>query len=203
MQDYAGDEEIEIDGSVVGGRQFSQAAERQHVIEQAAPISVVNGLGGGCDFIALGDSRIVQKRVKQGADVVVRKACDGGAQFEPHLFGIARGGGEKVAEFHLAVFHRADLVDGELGPVVVDLEQAFDLDEIVTIEGIHDFGDVVPHFGVELAGAIRQQEGEIGLAGALLPDLLRLNEKESGRDFVRFQVPCEGRFHLLGLESAF
>ncbi len=46
------------------------------------------------------------------------------------------------------------LVDGKLRPVLKNLQQPLDLDEIVALEGVHHFGDVVPHLGVHLAGPV-------------------------------------------------
>ena len=57
----------------------------------------------------------------------------------------------------------------------------FDLDEIVAVEGLDHFGDVVPHLGVELAGAVAEEQRKIKLAALLLPDLLGLDQ-ETGRD---------------------
>ncbi len=49
-------------------------------------------------------------------------------------------------------------MNGELRPVLEDLEQAFHFDEVVAIEGVHDLGDVVPHLGVEVARAVAEEE---------------------------------------------
>ncbi len=86
-------------------------------------------------------------------------------------------------------------MDRELRAIVIKLEQPFYFDEIVAVEGIHDLGDVIPHLGVNLTAAIRQQHGEIRLSRALLPDLLCVNKKYRGSNFVRFQFAHERRLH--------
>ena len=84
---------------------------------------------------------------------------DRGAQLHPHFLGVAQGGGEVVDEIDLAVVHPPHVVDGDLRPVLKDLDQPLDLDEIVAVEGIHHgVGDVVPHLGVHLAGAVAEEQ---------------------------------------------
>ena len=63
-------------------------------------------------------------------------------------------------------------MNGELKAVLVLVDEAFDLEEIVLLEGVENFLDVVPHFGFELAAAIAEGQGEIGLTGFLGLDLL-------------------------------
>jgi len=80
----------------------------------------------------------------------------------------------------------------ELRPRVVNLQLPADLDKIVAPERIHHFGDVVPHTGFYIAGSVGQTEREIGLARALLANLLRLNEKDRVGDLIRFQLANRG-----------
>ena len=42
-----------------------------------------------------------------------------------------------------------------------DLDHAFDLHEIVAFKSVNRFRDVVPHLGVQLAGAVPQQNGKV------------------------------------------
>ena len=46
------------------------------------------------------------------------------------------------------------------------------------------FSDVVPHFGFDLAAAVGQGEGEVGLAGFLGLDLLGDDHESGGDDLV-------------------
>ena len=70
--------------------------------------------------------------------------------------GSRRDEGKVIAEIDLAVVHPAQLVDGHLRPVVEDLHHALDPHEVVAIEGIDHFRHVVPHLGVQFAGAVGQ-----------------------------------------------
>jgi len=103
----------------------------------------------------------------------------------------------KNPEIDLLVLDAAQFVDGELRAIVVKLQQPFHLDEIVAVERVHHLGHVVPHFGVDFAGAVGQQKREIRLAGALLPDLFGVNQKCSGGRFVGFQVAYVRRLHCV------
>ena len=181
----------------MAGDEFGEAAQRKHVLEQPAAESVMNALGGGGDRVAGGDFRVVEKRIQQVADALVVERGDDGAQFAPHLAGIAEGGREEVPEIHFVVSDAAEFVDGELRAVVVELQKALHLDEIVAVERVHHLGHVVPHFGVDFAGAVGQQKREIRLAGALLPDLFGVNQKCSGGRFVGFQVAYVWRLHCV------
>ena len=76
------------------------------------------------------------------------------------------------------------------------------LDEIVAVEGIEHVGDVVPHLGVEFAGAVAEHQRKVELAALLLPDLLGVDQ-ETGRDhLVRLELVHVGRFHCLAGAAA-
>ncbi len=83
----------------------------------------------------------------------------------------------------------------ELRPVVVELHQPFDLDEVVALEGLDHLGHVVPHLAVDLAGAVRENQRQVRLTRALLPHFFRVNQKYGGRNFVRLQFPDERGLH--------
>ncbi len=65
----------------------------------------------------------------------------------------------------------------ELETLLVFVDEAFDFEEVVLLEGLEDFFDVVPHFGFELAAAVAESEGEVGLSGLLRLDLLGDNDE--------------------------
>ena len=102
----------------------------------------------------------------------------------PEFVDILRGLGKVVGEIDFGVAQLAQLVDRELEAVLVFVDQAFDLEEVVLLEGIEDFLDVVPHFGFELAAAIAESECEVRLAGFLGLDLLGDDDESRGDDFV-------------------
>ena len=64
----------------------------------------------------------------------------------------------------------------------------FDLDEIVAFEVVQHLGHVVPHLGVEFAGAVAKKQRKIKLAGLLLPDLFGLNQETGRDDLVRLRA---------------
>ena len=111
-----------------------------------------------------------------------------------HLENLRTRGEERVLKardliWDFALFDPPQLVDRQLRPVVEDLDQTLDLDEIAAVEGIHDLGDVVPHLGVDLAGTVAQQQRKIRFARFLLAHVFPMHQ-ESGRE------------HLVGLEIA-
>ena len=89
------------------------------------------------------------------------------------------GLGKVVGEVDFGFAQLAQLVDGELKAVLVLVDEAFDLKEIVLLEGVEDFFDVIPHFGFELAAAVAESEREVGLAGFLGLDLLADDDESS------------------------
>ena len=82
-------------------------------------------------------------------------------------------------------------------PVLENLQQPFHFDEVVALESVHHFGDVVPHLGVHVAGAVAQQQRKVGFARFLLPDVFPMHQESGGEHLVRLQIADEGRFHEL------
>ena len=74
--------------------------------------------------------------------------------------------------------------DGDLETVLIFIEQAFDFEEVVLLEGVDCVLDVIPHFGVELAGAITENERQIRLSGLLRLNLLGYDHESRSDDFV-------------------
>ena len=105
-------------------------------------------------------------------------------QGAPELADILGGLGQVVGEVDFGFVQAAQLVDGDLKTVLVFVEQAFDFDEVVLLEGVDGFLDVVPHLGFELAGAIREHQGQVRLAGFLRLHLLGNDHEVRGDDFV-------------------
>ena len=71
-----------------------------------------------------------------------------------------------------------------LEAVLVFVDQALDLEEVILLEGVENFFDVVPHLGFDLAAAVAEGERQIGLAGFLGLDLLGDHDKSGGDDLV-------------------
>ncbi len=100
----------------------------------------------------------------------VLETGDNGLQLGKHFFRITFRAREIVGEVYLVFLKPPQAMNGELGAVLVNLNQALDLDEVVTVKRIHHLFDVVPHLGFDLARSIGQVKREIRITGFLLPD---------------------------------
>ena len=147
------------------------------MLQQAAQPGVMNLLGGGRFAVALRDFRIVENGFHEGAQMRIGHGGDDGAQLAPHFAGIASGRGEIVREIDFAVLETAHFVNRELRTVVIDLDESLHLHEVVAIEGVHHFGDVVPHLGFDLAGSIAEAQGKIRLSGFLFANLFGADQE--------------------------
>ena len=155
----------------------------------------MNLLGGGRAAVPHGDLFVVEHGVEQALRCGSAMPATKPRSSRPHLAGVALGGREVVGELHLALVHAPHLVHGELRAVLVDLDQALHLDEIVAVEGVHHLGHVVPHLGVHLAGAVAEAEREVKLAALLLADLLGPHQEAGGDHPVGLEFVDKGRFH--------
>jgi hypothetical protein len=59
-----------------------------------------------------------------------------------------------VGEIDFRFFHAAQLVNRKLKSILVFVDEPFNLEKVVLLEGENEFVDVVPHLGFDLAGAI-------------------------------------------------
>ena len=114
----------------------------------------------------------------------ILESRDESGQSLPEFVDVFRGLGKVIGEVDFRFAQLAQLVDGELEAVLVLVDEAFDLEEVVLLEGLEDFLDVVPHFGFELAAAVAESECEVGLPGLLGLDLLDTTTKAGGDDLV-------------------
>ena len=103
----------------------------------------------------------------------------------PEFVDIFCGLRQVIGKFDFRFAQLAELVDGELKTVLVFVDEALDLEEIVLLEGFEDFLDVVPHFGFELSGAVAESQSQIRLSGFLGLDLLG-DDDEAGCDDLVF-----------------
>jgi hypothetical protein len=85
-------------------------------------------------------------------------------------------------------------VNGELRAVVVNLNEALDADKVVAVESLHDLGHVVPHLGLDVAGAIAQQQRQVRLARLFLPDFLGVHDECGHGRFVGLDLIKIGLF---------
>ena len=161
------------------------------MIEQAADVGVVERLGGGGVAIGLGDFGIGHEGLDQSLKVRVLESGDEIGESLPEFVDVLGGFGEVVGEVDFGVAEATQLVDGELEAVLVLVDEAFDFDEVVLVEGVKGVLNVVPHLGFELAAAVPEGEGEIGLAGLLRLNLLR-DDHEAGSDDLVFLAGAVG-----------
>src|SRR2546427_498362 len=75
-------------------------------------------------------------------------------------------------------------MDGELKPILVLVDQAFDFEEIILLEGLENVVNVIPHLSFQLAGAVSHGEGQIRFAGLFRLDLLSDDNKGRSDDLV-------------------
>jgi hypothetical protein len=75
-------------------------------------------------------------------------------------------------------------MDRELEAVLILVDQAFNFDEVVLLEGIERIFDVVPHFGFDVATAVAKRQRQIWFPGLLGFDLLGDDNEARDDDFV-------------------
>jgi len=102
----------------------------------------------------------------------------------PELLDVLGGFGDVVGVLDLLLSQPTHLVHGELPAAVVLVDDALHFDEVVLLEGENEFFDVVPHLGFNLAGAIRQNQCQVGLTVFLCLHLLRSHHEAGGDDLV-------------------
>ena len=129
-------------------------------------------LGRGRILVRRGDGFVGHEVLEQPLQPGVFEGPDELAQRAPQLIDVLRGLGEIVGVIDFGVSQFAHLVEGELPAAVVLLHHAFDLDEVVLLKRVHRVGHVVPHVGLQLAGAVGQRDRQVGVAVLLGLDLL-------------------------------
>ena len=108
----------------------------------------------------------------------VLKSADEAAQFRPHFVQGAAGDWEEVAHLNFAIFQLLEAMDGDLRLILEGLDATANADKIIAFKTVHNFFDVVPHLGVNVAGFINQRQRQVWLARFLLTDIFRLDEKD-------------------------
>jgi len=165
------------------------------VFDQAAQPGMMHHLGGGGHTVATCDVLVGEHGLEQHLQVRVRNRAHDAHQLGEHLVGIALGGGEEIALVHFVVRKPLQLVDGELRPVLVHLQDALHADEVVAVESVHHLGDVIPHLGVHFAALIAQGERQVWFAGLLLPDFLGTHQEAPLHYLVGCQFADVRGFH--------
>ena len=173
VQHGARKSEVEIDLFIVRGGHTAERANREDVFEESATAGVMDCLSGRSDFVEPSYFGVAEDGFEKGFEMRILNSRNYAEQFGEHLVEISVGAGEVIGEIDLMIFQAAKPVNRKLRAVLKDLNETFDSDEVVAFEGIHHFGDVVPHLGFELAGAVGQLEGQVRITGLLLANVLR------------------------------
>ncbi len=128
--------------------------------------------------------------MSQGLAMAAIDARSCGVQFVDVVLGVR----EKIAEFVFALRGGNDLLESQLLLAVVELHAAADLNDVITLEGGRELGEVVPHFRGDGSGAVGQLELQPGLSGPSGgADFLFANEKERGHGLAVGKIDNEVR----------
>ena len=106
------------------------------------------------------------------------------ASVAPELANVFCCLGKIVGEIDFAFLHAPQLVDGELETVLVFVDQSLDLEEIILLERIEKFLDVVPHLGFDLPRPVAKSQCQVRLAILFRLHLLRHHHEARGDHFV-------------------
>ncbi len=98
VQESAGQQQVAIDLRIVPADQIAGAAQRDHVVEQASDVGVVQSLGSGRSAVGLRNLRVGHESFDQGLEVGVLKGGDKSRQGLPELVDIFGGLGKVVGE---------------------------------------------------------------------------------------------------------
>jgi hypothetical protein len=114
----------------------------------------------------------------------VLESSDETGEGSPEFIDVLGGFRKVVVKFDFGFAKLTELVDGELEALLVLVDEAFDFDEVILLEGFQNFFDVVPHLGLELSAAVAESESDIWLPGLFGLDLLGNDDKAGGDDLV-------------------
>ena len=184
VQKRSSKEEIAIDLGIVTAHQVAGTEQRDDVIEQTANVGVMQGLGRGSVAVGGRDFRIGHEGLDERLEMRIFERGDKSRQGLPEFVDILGGLGKIVREVDLAVTQLAQLVHSELKAVLVFVDEALDFEEVILLEGVENFFDVVPHFGFELAAAVAERERQIRFPSLLGLDLLSHDDESRGDDLV-------------------
>src|ERR1700683_1197746 len=142
--------------------------------------------GFGCGSIAISgsDFRIGHESMNHQLEMAILERGDKVRKSLPELVDVFGGLGKVVGEVDFGFAQFAQLVDRELKAVLILVDEAFDLEEVILLESFENFVDVVPHFGFELAAAVAEGERQVTLAGLLGFDLLAHDDESRSDDLI-------------------
>src|SRR4029077_6552975 len=184
VQEGSGKQEVAVDLRIVTADRIAGAAERDYMIEQAANIGVVQGLGGWSHAIRLGNFGIGHEGLNQRLEVNILKAGDIAGQRLPQLADVFRSLGQVIGEIDFRIPETTELMDSDLKSILVFVEQALDLDEVILLESVQGILHVVPHLGFDVAGAITERQRQVRFTRFFGLHLFDDDDEARGNDFV-------------------
>src|SRR5262245_7586142 len=119
---------------------------------------MMNLLCGRRDLVPSDHVGVVKNAAHERTKMRVADSLNGSAQLHPHLLGISLRGWKVVGEIYLRIVDPLHLMNRQLRTIMKYLNQAFDFDEIVSLERLEDLTHVIKHLRVELTSAVGEQE---------------------------------------------
>src|SRR3989442_15776805 len=105
------------------------------------------------------DKTLVHENVHQElAEMRIPNLIHEVQKFLKHFFYIFSSPGEIVGKINFFISTLSQLVDCQLRFVSKDLDDSFDLNEIISINGGLGLLNVLPHLGVQIATVVTQDE---------------------------------------------
>ena len=118
-------------------------------------------------------------------------------QLRPHLLDIALGVRQIIGKIDFFRLGDAHLHDGQLRPILVDLDARLHLHEIVAIDVARDHLKLIPHARFDGAAAVAQLHAQIRAPLARVAHFFFVNEEEAGDGLFGKQVGDVRRLHAV------
>ena len=184
VQKHAGEQQIAVDLRIVPAYQVARLEQRNHVVKQPANVGMMQRLGRRSIAVCLRNWLVVHERLHQRFQMWILECVNEASQRLPQLVDVLRRLRQIVGELDFRLTELANFMDGQLEVVFVAVDQPFNLDVIVLLEGIKRLGDVVPHLGLDLAGAVGERQCQVWIATFLGLHLFRRYDERRGDDLV-------------------
>ena len=192
VKNDAGEQQIEIDVRVVRRSELRQVAEREDMLDQPSEPGMMHRFRRRSGPKGERDRFVREDRFEQRFEMRAGHRRNPGAELREHFVTIAFGCRKVIGEIDFRLRHRQKFVNRELLPVLKYLEQSLYAHKIVALESIQHFGRVLPHLGVELAGAIGERHRKIRFARFLLANIFVMHQEDPGDDLVRLELVYVG-----------
>src|SRR5205814_5328137 len=140
------------------------------MVDQPTSARMMNVLSRGSYFVQGREPLIFEHTLEQCPEMRISEIRDDASQFSKHLVWIAIGAGKVIGEIDFVLLQAAQTVNSKLMPILMNLQNAFNLDEVVPIEGVHHLSDVVPHLRLDLPRSVGEMKRQKWLTSSLLAD---------------------------------